>query len=236
MASKSYRESHTSKDRGKIYDSVYTSDTYDSRVWKLEKKLLEKDFARLNQKPVKNYLDFACGTGRILEIFEKKSINTIGIDVSKEMLKEATEKYQNTQFIISDITKNRRIFNHKFELITAFRFFYNAEDILRKEVLQVLYKLLKENGIFICNTHGNRNKLNIFTYRQNRKTLSFEKMKNLLEQHHFDIIKIYGISYLPYLFSKFLPEKIWLIIEKVLIKIKYLKKFGTDIIFICRKN
>lgn len=235
MVPKSYRDSHKSEDRGKIYDSIYMSDTYDSRVWKLEKKVLEKEFSRLDQKPVENYLDFACGTGRILEVFEKKSINPIGIDVSNEMIKEAKEKYKKTKFIISDITENHMIFNHKFELITAFRFFYNAEEILRKKVLQALYKLLKENGIFICNTHGNKNKLKIFTYRQNRRTLSFEMMKNLLEQHHFKIIKIYGISYLPYLLSKLLPEKIWLVIESLLIKINFLKKFGTIVIFICQK-
>ena len=243
MKNRSYRESHISKNHGKKYDVLYVKDSYDSRVWLLEKEILELIFRKHFNSKVINHLDFACGTGRLLEVFENKAITSFGIDVSNEMLRIARKKYRNTKFIECDITKNQNIFNQRFNLITAFRFFLNAEMTLRKHVLEIFYRILEDDGILIFNIHGNKNSLRFlplrirnFLTKNKLNSISFREIKKLIEENNLKIIEVYGLSFLPQIFSKILPKAIWFNLEKVLHKIKLFNMFGIDLIFICSKN
>jgi len=238
MEFESYRTSHLCKNKGKKYDYIYFhEDSYDSRVWKLEKEIIEEISKKLFPNKIRYYLDFACGTGRILEVFKKKAKNSYGIDVSEEMLKEARKKYKKTEFINYDLTKNKNIFTQKFDLITTFRFFLNAEKSLRNKALNIFYKLLQDNGFLICNTHGNTHRVK-FLRKKNSKinVLSYIEMKNLLEKHKFRIIKLYGLSFIPYFIAIYLPRFIWYIIEKILSKIRIINIYGTHLIFVCKKS
>lgn len=236
MEYKSYRNSHISKNRGKRYDLFYNNDYYDSRLWILEKEILEDIFQNYIKNNIKYYLDFACGTGRILEVFEKKSIFSFGVDISKEMLKEGIKKFKKTTFLRIDITKNQLVFNKKFDVITAFRFFLRSEVSLRKNALLVINMLLKKNGIFIFNIHANRNGIMYFFKKnKNTTTLSLLEMSNLLKKYNFEIKKVYGLSFLPYIFSIYMSRKMWLFIERFLINLKLFTRLGGDLIILCQK-
>lgn len=242
MSKNSYSNSHLTKDFGIRYNSGYSKDTHDHRLWLLEKEVLRRIMLKYFKLKVKNYLDFACGTGRLLEVFENNSINSSGIDISKEMLKEAKKKYKKSKLIQGDLTKNPYLFKQKFDLITAFRFFLNAEDSLRKKALIALYKNLKDDGILIINIHGNKYSIRhlsllfrkIFS-KAKLNEMSYLKLKMLLKENKFKIIELYGIGFLPYILSHYLTKKVWLKLERFLIKLKFLNLFGIDLILVCKK-
>lgn len=237
MSSKSYRFSHISKDNVKKYDKIYGRDYYDSRVWVLEKKILKLILNKYLKIKIKSYLDFACGTGRILEFFEKRVNLSFGIDLSESMLNEAKKKFKKTTFIKADITKEQNIFNHKFDVVTAFRFFLNAETTLREKVLKEIYKILNDQGLFIFNIHGNKySTIYLFKKKNHCNTLTLSEMKKLLKKYSFKVIKVYGLSFLPWDFAFYFPKRIWLLAENLFSKIKLINKFGSNLIIICKKN
>ena len=232
---KSYKYSHSSKNCGQNYEFFYKKDNYDSRVWILEKETLEKIYSKYIKKTIINYLDFACGTGRILEIFERKAKNVYGVDVSKEMLKIARSKFTKTKFSNIDLTRNRNHFNFKFNVITAFRFFLNAEPSLKEEALLIINQILEDGGFLIFNIHANTYSSIYFLNRKKTITLSLSEIKKLLKKFDFEIVKIFGIGYLPWEFSNVLSKKLWLLIERFFMNLKILNKFGTGLIILSKK-
>ena len=91
MKNQSYKHSHTSENFGAYYDeSLFSGDTYDNRVWSIEKRLLSEYFYRANDLNNKNVLDFACGTGRIAKLLTKFNFREIVcIDISDPMIEMA---------------------------------------------------------------------------------------------------------------------------------------------------
>ncbi|TIQ58250.1 MAG: class I SAM-dependent methyltransferase, partial [Mesorhizobium sp.] len=76
----------------------------------------------------------------------------VGVDVSESMLSVA-QVPRNVRLRLVDITTEP--LPEKFHVITAFRFFLNAEDHLRREALQSMREHLDENGMLVCNIHMN---------------------------------------------------------------------------------
>lgn len=242
MKYKTYKNSHKLKNYGKKYDKVYRRDTYSARVWILEKEILGKIINKYFKTKINNYLDFACGTGRIIGFINKNAINAYGIDISGEMLKEARIKFKKINFILLDIIKNLNKFKQKFNLITSFRFFLNAEDSLKKKILKAISQLIDDNGIFVFNIHGNKNSIRHFAvffrkllFKTKVNETSYAEMEKLLNENNLRISEIYGLNFLPFIFIKFLPKKLWLTIEKSIYKLKFLNNFGIQLIFVSKK-
>ncbi len=249
-----YTESHKSKNYGLKYDKgIYAKNTYDDSLWIIEKLILSK-FFNSNSKNLK-FLDFACGTGRITKFIEKYDFKEIwGFDVSDSMLKVAENKLDKTKLINIDINNDNieNYFNY-FDIVTAFRFFLNAENELRKKTFFNLNKIIKKDAYLIFNIHGNKKsirffyvifhnfvrgfiyfilnkKKNIFTYK---KQISNNEIINLLEKNNFKVEKVFSYSFLTKLIYYILPNKLFIKIEKKMISNKFL--FGTHLIYICKK-
>jgi len=138
------------------YEQFYEAGTADEALWKLERDFLAQFYER-NAKnwPECQYLDFACGTGRVIAFLEDRPAASRGIDVSPEMLKIARTKVQKSELLCRDITKETEL-EGQYDLITAFRFFLNAEPSLRLEVLRALAARLKnDRSRLVFNNHGN---------------------------------------------------------------------------------
>ena len=135
MNNDSYRNSHLSK--GSDYDSDLDLGNFDAYMVTHESKILAKTVQSLFPNKVPRYLDFACGTGRILSTVAQYAEASFGIDVSESMVSEAKQKSANTEFFITDLTSSQAPVAD-IDLITAFRFFGNAEQELRQSVLKAL--------------------------------------------------------------------------------------------------
>jgi SAM-dependent methyltransferase len=150
-----YRQSHLAPEKGASYAESFVKDPSKAMVWRYEQRILGKIVSQLPARVV-SHLDFACGTGRILahlELFER--ISSIGVDISESMLDVARNYVKRSQILQGDVTRDDVLGNKRFELITAFRFFPNAQDELRKDAMAVLAAHLAPAGVLIFNNHKN---------------------------------------------------------------------------------
>ncbi len=205
----SYRSCHLAESTAKNYDRGFYFSDYRRFVMKWEKYVLNK-IINNHVSRKENYLDFACGTGRIVSLIEDAFTNSFGIDISAAMLKVAKQKVKTAALIEQDISINNYDFKNQMDLITAFRFFLNAEPELRSGVLRQLNKALKPDGLLVFNIHKNKTVVSKFAdktaillykitgrhfHRQN--SISITEIKELLKEHNFEIIKTYHKIIIP---------------------------------------
>lgn len=243
-----YRKSHATYEKARNYENVvYSDDSYDYIIWKFEKKILDKYLKMLkNEDTNLSCLDFACGTGRIIQYLEEKlgrNDRFIGIDISESMLKIAKSKVSCSDLVRADISRNDIIPNQTFDLITVFRFFLNAQPSLRDNVMSALQaKLRDNNSILIINIHGNKYSYRFITVAifkvigKKLQYLSYREVKNFIEKHNLEIIDFYGIGFVPKIMYRLLPNTVLFYIDKYLQSFPYLKYFGYDLVFVCKKN
>lgn len=199
---KTYRDSHSSEGYGQRYRRTYEKGYYHYQWIYLERPLIERLFKELVADGAKSYLDFACGTGRILSVAESFFNETTGVDVSESMLAEARSLCKRSMILNMDLTSDH--LPDTFDVITAFRFFLNAEDELRSGALKAISGLLSERGVFLANIHVNRRSILGYVYRVRNRILKkttaniegYEEFENLLQSNGFKIENVYWYSFL----------------------------------------
>lgn len=204
-----YRSSHTAANKGENYDISFELSDYRQFILDWEIKVLNKIVSEtlVNRD---NYLDFACGTGRITKILEPFFLSSYGIDVSKSMLKEAESKLNKTILIEQDITEDNPFEANQMDLISSFRFFLNAEEDLRTEVLKQLHNILSPTGYLVFNIHNNKTFINrvidrlaIAKKKLNgerfipQKSFSIKETERLLKENKFETVKLYHRVLIP---------------------------------------
>ncbi len=238
----SYRDSHKDHCKGVSYDDYYRNAKGQSFLWSQEQKVLSGIIDSFYKDRQINYLDFACGTGRITSVLESKMATSTGVDVSGSMLKEASEKLKHTEIIKADITRDDVLSGKKFDLITAFRFFVNAEPELRTEVIKALAPLLSEDGYLVFNNHQNSGSLLIkWSKMRHYKTkpdglynvMTIKQMHELAESAGLEIVKIYPIGFFYHARIP-IPMGICRLIDGICCKFKFLEGFSQSPIAVCR--
>ena len=198
-----YNKSHQSKEMAEKYDKV-VGNRFENVIYDLEKRTIKKVIKKYFNGGVDKYLDFACGTGRITSIVENYSKSSTGVDISEEMLRIAKQKCKKTRFIRKDILSDEK-FNEKFNLITSFRFFLNADDTLRRAVLERLRKNLNDEGYLVFNIHMNRYSLIGFQFFLRKilfkskviNTMSLYYTKKILKEKGYKIVEIIPLAHIP---------------------------------------
>jgi SAM-dependent methyltransferase len=202
----SYRTVHQDAVHAAGYDQLFhSSRSVHSVNWNLEQRLLDRIFAGELARPPRVAVDFACGTGRILRYLESRVDLTVGIDVSAEMLAHAKARCRRSLLIEHDVTRAPlRDLPGPVDLITAFRFFLNAEPELRREALAWMRSVLTPGGALVANFHLNPRSLR-GTYLRARwagerraPMLAPAQAARLLQAGGFHVQARYGYEYLPY--------------------------------------
>jgi SAM-dependent methyltransferase len=197
-----YRDSHLEK--GKDYHDKFSQQPYLSMIWRLESETLTEWVKDLPRPSDVRYLDFACGTGRVIGTVEPLVGRAVGVDISASMLDVARQHLQHAELVCSDITRSHDLDGRGFDLITSFRFFPNAEPALRDEAMKALVRLLAPGGRMIVNNHrrrGNlrwvlRSVLNLFRSRKkDLHTMSDTEMEDLAARHGLVVtrVRFFGI-------------------------------------------
>ncbi len=150
-----YRKLHDAIGKGKSYEANFGQLNYRAFTWSWEKKILCEVLQKYFHGEGIRYLDFACGTGRIISFLESKVTEAYGVDVSKSMLAVARQKVRKAKLTEADLTKISIFKGTKFNLISTFRFFLNAQPELRKEAISSLSHLLDKDGYLVFNIHMN---------------------------------------------------------------------------------
>ena len=153
MSFSSYRDSHCGK--GAEYHESFSQLPHRKVLWNLEKAVLTRIIREFARGRKFRYLDFACGTGRIIGHVSKYSCVATGVDISESMLEVTRNHLPGVELIHADLTRDDRLGARQFDLITSFRFFPNAEPALRLEVMDVLSRHLAPAGRLIFNNHKN---------------------------------------------------------------------------------
>jgi SAM-dependent methyltransferase len=239
----SYRDSHTKQGKGAAYDENYATLPWRRYLWNQEQLVLNSFLdTYFNGRKIR-LLDFACGTGRITSFFENRVDTSTAVDVSKTMLDEAKKKLKRTELIQADLTRNNVLSGRKYNLITAFRFFLNAEKELRIEAMKTLVSLLTEDGYILFNNHQNSSSPLIWpryifhnkVMKKNINFMSICEVRDLAGKAGLKIVRIYPVGLLS--LPKFkLPEKLNHKIDNLAMKFAFSGVFSESPIIVCSRR
>jgi SAM-dependent methyltransferase len=236
-----YRKSHIYPGKGKEYHLSFSQNAYRKMIWDYEKNILDQIIEKYLASACIEHLDFACGTGRIARFLEERVRSVVGVDISASMLQVARINCIKAEIIEADITKDDLLADRKFNFITAFRFFANAQPDLRKQVMTVLRRHLTDGGYFVFNNHKNtgstRNRIaRAFGHRE-FKGMSIYEVQRLICECKLEIVDAFHLCTFPSSDElPILPLPILCRIEKGLSRLPFLWQFGENIIFVCQRT
>jgi SAM-dependent methyltransferase len=191
-----YRESHLNK--GADYDCNLSGSGFDGYMAAREQEILSVVVSHWLPNKIPRYLDFACGTGRITQFFERIATESYGVDVSETMLEQARRKCTKTTFIRQDITRER-LQIAPVDVVSAFRFLGNAQDDLRIAAVRTMRGHLTEGGFLIVNNHRNTSTMQGALKRVLGKKaldgLRHSRLVSLLADNGFRILRMYGVGF-----------------------------------------
>jgi len=166
----------------------------------------------------------------------------VGVDVSAEMLAVAKEKNLAAELHHADITEEDILEDRQFELITAFRFFPNAEPDLRQSAMAVLVRHLSPHGVLVFNNHRNEASLlelvSKWTGKLGRPGVSDGEMRAIYEGAGLRLAGQFGIGLVP------ISERRlqWLVpvispLERIAAAFNtpLTRRYCQDIIYVCRR-
>ncbi|MFH1716996.1 MAG: class I SAM-dependent methyltransferase [Planctomycetota bacterium] len=244
MGKISYKESHKYATKGAEYEEHYGKQPWERFLWSREQeiilRILEKCFA---DREI-HLLDFACGTGRIAGFLENGVKTSTGVDVSDSMLAVARKKLHRTEIIKADITVENILKPRRFNLITAFRFFLNAEPELRSAAAGAIAELLSDDGYFVFNNHHSLGSpwIRLLNARHLKKdpegtfnVMSIDQMKRLVEGAGMEMVEIYPAGFFhPPKFP--VSYRLNRAIDSMASKFKFLVRFSESPIAVCRRR
>lgn len=126
----------------KVYDYIFPKNRKQLEFVESIKKISNEE----------KILDIGCATGNLTELLGEKTGNIVGIDLDKELLKEAKYKHPNLNFENMNMLKiNEKFEENSFDRVVSFGntlvHLDSREEV--EEFFQKVYKTLKLNGFFI---------------------------------------------------------------------------------------
>lgn len=234
---------------GEAYDQVqYAAGSYWDVVWQLEKGVLDSVVGKLRQSKSRiHYLDFACGTGRLLSHLEGSCDESVGIDVSAAMLAQARNRVKRARLMCRDLTDAGEPIEGRYDLITAFRFLLNADPLLREKALHALTRRLRDgDSRLVLNCHGSlpSYKVLLAPWRALRSRVSGQDRENLLwtwevrqllASAGLEVVDTYGMGVLPGAVLQWIPADRRIGVERALSAVKPLARLGVNQVYVCRR-
>jgi predicted TPR repeat methyltransferase len=234
-----YTSSH--QGRGRDYHETFAADVnpYRAMHWRLEQRALDRILRDHLGGGNVAYLDFACGTGRILGHVARQVASATGVDVSPSMMEVAREGAPGAELIEADLTQRDVLGERRFNLITAFRFFPNAEPELRLAVLRVLARHLATPGVLVFNNHKNKNSLprrisRLLGRETPGLTMTHADVQALVSSAGLKILQVVPLACLPFSENHpLLPVSVLEPLERRLSGLRPLAGMAQDVLYVC---
>ena len=236
-----YRTSHVGAESwAKDYDAtLFAPGSFDAAMWEREQQLLD----RILEQHVPrrdSYLDFACGTGRVLSHVEPHFRAAVGLDISENMLAVARERVPGATLVQADATRNPAALQHRrFDFVTAFRFFLNAQPSLRDAAMAFLATTLgDESSRLLFNVHGNRYSTRALlaakamVTREQFASMSVRESIELAARHGLAVVEWYGIGSYDKSLLRLMPMRAWRWAEAIA---PLPKRCNVYLYFLCRR-
>jgi SAM-dependent methyltransferase len=237
-----YTDSH--KGKGSNYHQTFAPEVNPHRamLWRLEQRALD-EVLRNHLVPEKiAHLDFACGTGRILGHLSRHVASATGVDVSSSMMEVARKVAPGAELIEADLTQRDALGERQFDLVTAFRFFPNAEPELRRAVIRVLARHLAPRGVLVFNNHKNRNSLHRRISRALGReapglTMTHAEVETLVAEGGLRIVEVVPLASLPFSETHLLvPVPLLEFLERGLSGRQALTSIAQDVVYVCART
>lgn len=201
---RSYREVHVGTGIGHRYD-VLIGGKVDALIWEsFVKPYLHELLESARQQGMTSYLDFACGTGRILAEGARHFDDATGLDLSDDMLWVARQRVPAARIVCADITREPEALTRTFDCVTMFRFLLNAEPPLRRDVLGWLRAHTHPGSLLIGNLHmytlSFGGLLTVAARAAGNRSLNHDSRRNigrLLDEAGFTVRSWRGYRFLP---------------------------------------
>jgi SAM-dependent methyltransferase len=226
------------------YDNeYYAASTYDSIVWGWQRPVLRRMLRSLRERNGRlKYLDFACGTGRIISEVEDLATESVGLDIAPLMLARAALRTR-SPLRCGDILAQPSIVDRDYDAITAFRIVLGAEPEIRVALLQDLAQRLRDDGSrLIFNVHFSHRSVLALTsrYRQLRGwprmlTLSPAETGRLIAASGLEIESVYGFGVLPRRLYRSPLARASAIFDRLASRIATMTWLSQDLVYVCRR-
>jgi SAM-dependent methyltransferase len=192
---------------------------------------LLNSFLRFLVLPDSNILEIGCGTGQLLNALKPK--NGTGIDISKEMIKIASSKYEHLNFIVADA--------HDFSIPIKFDYIILSNIIGYFDDVQQVFKNIRKNctkRTRIIITYYNflwepilkfAEKLKLKMKEPLTNWLSRKDIENLLYLEGYDVVKEGELV----LFPKFIPI-FSTILNRYIARLPFIRKFCVESYIVAR--
>lgn len=237
-----YRKSHTVAGYGQRYSKTYTRGYYAAQWKEIEEPILRGLLEKYVAGRGFSCIDFACGTGRITSVVSAYCRSVTGVDVSQEMLSAAVVPGNVT---LANLDLTRSDLGEQFALATAFRFFLNAEDQLRREALAAISRHLLDDGLLICNIHMVASSPMGVIYRLGRRLLGWTTHNTMGESEFLALLKEAGFVPLEVVHYGYLPrpgrllpdlcERLVNPVERLAKKLRFPSALAQSFIVVSRK-
>jgi SAM-dependent methyltransferase len=245
---KTYREQFVCQSDALSYETQYVPMSAWELLWQVEKMYLTQIVENLRQSSAKiDYLDFACGTGRIIAFLEDKVDTATGIEISPEMMALAQQKLRRGALLCKDITAPSAEVEGAYDLITTFRFILNAEPSLRVTAFKGLAARLKdESSLLVFNNHGNPWSYKgllwpyhqvcqaIFGDRREGNYMTNQQVRALLDEAGMEVVQVIGMGFISPKIMQLLPYALCEKIERLLAGKPVIQAFGVNQLFVAR--
>ena len=155
------------------------------------------------------------------------------------MLNVAKITYPHIEFIESDLTKEDTIIDQKFNLITTFRFYRNAEHTLRDEAFKIIISHLSKDGFLIFNNHDSSDGI----IQRLRKLMGYKIVgqtrkdcRKFAHYHGLKIIQEYHVGIMPFSDTRIIkPIFLAKFLELILRNIPGFSFLAQNTIFVCKR-
>ena len=240
--------SHFDSNEAVDYARMYDEPSYSKLLWQVEQAQLERLLARFRAThPHIDHLDFASGTGRIIQFIEGRVDTSVGIEISPDMIEIARSRVKKSRLICKDITAPGAEVEGQYDLITAFRFVLNAEPNLRLAALRALRARLRDaSSWLIFNNHGNlwSHKALLWPYHRVRRAgsgrlpagnyLSHSEIMEATRAAGLEAERVQGCGVLSAKMLKILPFDRLVQLEQWLAEREELSRWGVNQLYVAR--
>jgi len=188
------------------YDEVvYAPGTWASEVHRRQRAYLRRWLCRAYPRIAPVHHDFACGTGRVLEMFADLVAARHGYDTSATMLARARSRGLDADLhLVPEGEDARPAAAGPPALVTVFRFLLNAPPAAREAAIAFAARVLpdRDAGYLVVENHGPKRSLRGLGRHRHRDDpwfaeLSHEEVTDLLGRHGFTVVRRRGFGMAP---------------------------------------
>ena len=248
VLTRSYKEKFTTPSSARSYEQRYAPETADDLLWQIEQKHLNKVIVQLRKELTRiDYLDFACGTGRIISFVEPQVDSATGFEISPDMIEIAQKYVKDASLQCRDITSDDAEIENKYDLITTYRFILNAEPALRVAGFKALAARLRDQSSrLVFSNHGNPwsykalmwpihfSRHFLFGKKREGNYLTRRQTRAVLDAAGLEIVDVTGVGFISAKIVKLLPFSWCQKTEAALAGKPLLQRLGVNQLYVCK--